>query len=220
MQTGDGEKVAGVPQGRSERGLERAMSFYDGEEGEVDVDGRKDGDGHEDNVRDFIIECEKEFDEAGKEKEDCRVQQEGDVFDHPAHVETMNARVEKSTNSDANYWVLGKLGESHVPAEPLLHQRGKQAAPETEAETEEPKYVHMNENTSDSKRFEVRRGKTISNGEPGEFLSDLLKKLGGHLRGIRFEVLVAFDEKCSDRRGEYTCLDSIVPKGKCSSKRR
>ena len=195
MQTGDGEKVAGVPQGRSERGLERAMSFYDGEEGEVDVDGRKDGDGHEDNVRDFIIECEKEFDEAGKEKEDCRVQQEGDVFDHPAHVETMNARVEKSTNSDASYWVLGKLSESHVPAEPLLHQRGKQAAPETEAKTEEPKYVHMNESTS-------------------------VPKVGGPLRGIGLEVLVAFDEKCSDRCGEYTCLDSIVPKGKCSSKRR
>jgi hypothetical protein len=219
MPKGDGDKVAGVPQGRSERGLERAISIYDGEECEGDVAGRKDGDGHEDKVRDFMIECEKEFDEAGKEKEDCRVQQEGDVFDHPAHVETMNACVEISTTSDANYRVLRKLGESQVPAEPLLHQRGKQAAPETEAETEEPKHVHMDQSTSDPERFEVRSGKSISNGEPGEFLGDLLKKPGGHLGGIRLEVLVAVDEKCSDCRGEYTCLDSVVPKGKCSSKR-
>jgi hypothetical protein len=77
----------------------------------------------------------------------------------------------------------------------------------------------MDESTSDPKRFEVRSGKSISNGEPGEFLGDLLKKPGGHLGGIRLEVLVAFDEKCSDRRGENTCLDGVVPKAKCGSKR-
>jgi hypothetical protein len=74
MQEASGEKVARVPQDRGERGLERAMSAYEGEECDKDVEGRKDGDGHEDNVRDFIIECEKEFDKTGEEKEDCRVQ--------------------------------------------------------------------------------------------------------------------------------------------------
>lgn len=173
IQEGDVENVTGVPQGRSEGGLERAIWIFDGEECEGDVEGRKDEDGHEDNDRNFIIECEKEFDEASKEKEDCRVQQERDVFDHPAHVETMNACVEVHTNSNANYRALRMLGESHVPAEPLLHQRGKQAAPETEAETEEPKYVHMNKGTSGPKGFGVLRGKLTSNGELGEVLGDL-----------------------------------------------
>ena len=122
---------------------------------------------------DFVVDIEKEFDEASKEKEDCRVQQERDVFGQPAHVKFMNAREEEHTNSNANYWVRRMLGESHVPAEPLLHQRGKQAAPETEAETEEPKYVHMYESTLGSKGFRVLGGKLTSNGELGEVLGDL-----------------------------------------------
>ena len=55
------------------------MSAYEGEDRDEDVDGRNDRDGHEDNVRDFIAKCEKESDEAGEEKEDCRVQQDGDT---------------------------------------------------------------------------------------------------------------------------------------------
>jgi hypothetical protein len=58
---------------------------FEGNECDEDVEGRKAGDGHEDNVRDFIIECEKEFDETSQEKEGCRMQKDGDVFDEPAH---------------------------------------------------------------------------------------------------------------------------------------
>jgi hypothetical protein len=120
----------------------------------------------------------------------------------------MNAVVKEYANSDANYWVVRMLRESHVPAEPLLHQRGKQAAPETEAETEEPKYVHMNESALDHKGFGVLSGKLTSSGELGELLGDLLEKLGCHVSGIRLEELVAFDEKCGNGRREYTCLNS------------
>jgi hypothetical protein len=59
----------------------------------------------------------------------------------------MDAGVEKCTNSDPNYWVMLELGEPYVPAEPLLHQRRREATRETEAETKEPKYVHVDEST-------------------------------------------------------------------------
>jgi hypothetical protein len=65
--------VARVPQDSSEWSLVRAISVYDGKEGKEDVEHRNDSGGHEDNIRDFIVECEEEFDEAGEEKEDCRV---------------------------------------------------------------------------------------------------------------------------------------------------
>jgi hypothetical protein len=129
-------------------------------------------------------------------------------------METVNAFEKERTNSDTNDRVVRKLGESKVPAEPLLYQGGEEATRETEAETEEPKYVYVNESTLDLKRFKVCRGKSISNGDRCESLDDLLKTIGGHIRGIRLEVLVAFDEKRSNRRGEYARLDSIVPKGR------
>jgi hypothetical protein len=126
-------------------------------------------------------------------------------------VEKFNAAMEKRTNSDTHDWVMRNLSESYVPAEPLLHQRRKEPTRETEAETEEPKYVHVDESTLRPKRFEVRRRKSIANGEPSEFLGDLCKKPRRHFGGIRLEVLVAFDKECSDCRGEYACLDSITP---------
>ena len=49
------------------------MSEYYWEKGEDDVESPKDGHGHVDNVRDFVVKSEEEFDEASEEKEDCRV---------------------------------------------------------------------------------------------------------------------------------------------------
>jgi hypothetical protein len=40
----------------------------------------------------------------------------------------------------------------------------------------------------------------------------LLKKPGGHVGGIGLEKLVTFDEECSNRRGEYTRLETILLK--------
>ena len=77
----DHSDVGHVPENRCQRGPEGTLSVQHGETGEEEVKGRKDTDDCNDNLRDFIVDCKKEFDEAGKEKEDCRVQQEGGVLD-------------------------------------------------------------------------------------------------------------------------------------------
>ena len=80
------------------------MSEYYWEKGDDDVESPKDDDDHEDSVRDFVIDSEEEFDEASEEKEDCRVQRDGGVFDYPAYMEILNAIEKERTNSDATYW--------------------------------------------------------------------------------------------------------------------
>ena len=42
-----------------------------------------------------------------------------------------------------------------------------------------------------------------------QFLSNLLKKPSSHVSGIWLEILVAFNEECSNSRGEYTRLEAI-----------
>ena len=54
----DGENMAKVPKNRGLGGLERAFPQNCWEKCEDDVDGRKDGDDHKDNVRDFVIDGE------------------------------------------------------------------------------------------------------------------------------------------------------------------
>jgi len=70
----------------------------------------------------------------------------------------------------------------------------------------------MNNITSRLKCFKSRRGEPFSVGDASEFLHDLLKKRGGYFSCIRLEVLVALNEKRSNRRREYTGLESIVRK--------
>ena len=119
----------------------------------------------------------------------------------------MNAFAEEHTNSDANYWVIRKLGESDISAEPLLDQRGKEATCETEAETEEPKDVHIDGRTWGCEGVvKNRRCESFSVGDTRKFLNNLSKELRGHVGGIRVERLVAFNEKRSNCCGEYTCL--------------
>ena len=52
--------------------------------------------------------------------------------------------------------------------------------------------------------------KRLRVGDPRQFLSNLLKKPGRHVGGIRLEILVTFDEECSNRRGEYTRLEIVL----------
>jgi hypothetical protein len=47
-----------------------------GESSHDNVRGGEHGDGHTDDTRDLIVDGEKEIDEAGEEKEDCRVHHE------------------------------------------------------------------------------------------------------------------------------------------------
>ena len=93
-----------------------------------------------------------------------------------------------------------------------MHQCRTETARETEDETEEPKNIHVDGITWRPECVESRRGEVIPIGDPSEFLGDLLKKPRGHLGGIRLEVLVAFDEKCSNCRGEYTRLKNVEQK--------
>ena len=73
-QKGDGDDVAGVPENRGKRSLERTLLEHHGEKSEGDINGRKATDDCKDNVGDLIVDIEKEFYEASKEKEDCCVQ--------------------------------------------------------------------------------------------------------------------------------------------------
>jgi hypothetical protein len=50
----------------------------------------------------------------------------------------------------------------------------------------------------------------VSIRDPRKFLSNLLKKPGGHVGRIGLEKLVTFDDKCSNRRGEYTRLETML----------
>ena len=45
--------------------------------------------------------------------------------------------------------------------------------------------------------------------DPRKFLSDLLKKPRGYVGGVGLKILVTFDEECSNRRGEYTRLETV-----------
>jgi hypothetical protein len=73
-QDDDGNNVGDVPENRGKRSLEGTLLEYHGEKSEDDINGRKDTDDCKDDVRDFVVDIEKKFDEAGKEKEDCSVQ--------------------------------------------------------------------------------------------------------------------------------------------------
>jgi hypothetical protein len=99
------------------------------------------------------------------------------------------------------------FSELGVPANPLLHKGSTETAREGHAETEEPKDIDANCKTWSFewlKRLRVRSR---------QFLSNLLKKPSRHVGGIWLEIFVTFDEECSNRRGEYTRLETIY-KGK------
>jgi len=81
-QKGDGKNVGDIPENRGKWGLEGTLLEYHGKTGEDDINGCKQTDDCKDNVRDFVVDMKKEFDEADKEKEDCRVQQERDVLNY------------------------------------------------------------------------------------------------------------------------------------------
>ena len=70
------------------------------EKGEDEVNHSEDRDGHDDDLRDFIIDREKEFAETNEEKKDCGVQHDGYVFDHPAYMEISNAFEKERAHSD------------------------------------------------------------------------------------------------------------------------
>jgi len=89
-----------------------------------------------------------------------------------------------------------------------LHKRSTEATGETDAEAEEPEDIYVDSITLRREWVKRRRGQGISIGDLNKFLSELSKKPGGHLAGIRLEVLVTFDEKCGNRRGEYTSLEN------------
>ena len=97
------------------------------------------------------------------------------------------------------------LSELVVPANPLLHEGSAETAREGHAETEEPKDIHVNGKTRSYKWL-----KRLRVGDPRQFLSNLLKKPGRHVGGIWLEILVTFDEECSNRRGEYTRLKIVL----------
>ncbi len=65
--------VGDVPENGGKWSLEGTFLEYHREESEGDINGRKNTDDSKDNTRDFIVDIEKEFDEASKEKEDCCV---------------------------------------------------------------------------------------------------------------------------------------------------
>jgi hypothetical protein len=73
-QNDDGGNVTDVPENRGKRSLEGTLLVYHGEKSEDDINGRKETDDCKDNVCDFVVDIEKEFDEASKEKKDCCVQ--------------------------------------------------------------------------------------------------------------------------------------------------
>ena len=72
-QNDGGTNVGDVPENRGKRSLEGTLLVYHGEEGEGDINGRKETDDCKDNVGDFAVDIEEEFDETSKEKEDRRV---------------------------------------------------------------------------------------------------------------------------------------------------
>ena len=76
------------------------MSVYCWEKGEDEVDRSKDTDDHDDNLRDFVIDSEKEFAETSEEKKDCGVQHDGKIFDNPAYMEISNALEKERAHSD------------------------------------------------------------------------------------------------------------------------
>jgi hypothetical protein len=82
---------------------------------------------------------------------------------------------EEGTNPDTPEWRVGTQGEPTVPADPLLHKRGTEAAKQTETKTEEPKDVHADGITLGSKWFQRRKGDTIPIGDGSKPLGDLLK---------------------------------------------
>ena len=90
-----------VPENRGKRSPKGTLSVQYGETGEEEVKGRKETDDCNDDPCDFVVDGKKEFDEAGKEKEDSRVQEEGDVLNDPANMEPFNAVKKKCANFDA-----------------------------------------------------------------------------------------------------------------------
>lgn len=79
------------------------MLVYHGKTGKADVKGREETDDCNDNLRDFVIDNKKEFDEASKEKKYCRMQEEGDVLNDQADLESFNAGEKECADSDAFY---------------------------------------------------------------------------------------------------------------------
>jgi len=124
---------------------------YYGETGKDDINGHKNTYDGADNLCDFVVDGKKKFDEASTKKEDCHVQQERHDFDEHADLKFLNAGEKECANSDAMYWGVRMPGELKVPADPLLHKRGTEAARETNGEAEEPKDIHVNGITT---RFE------------------------------------------------------------------
>ena len=121
----------------------------------------------------------------------------------------LDAKEKERANSDAMYWRLRIPDKLEASTDPLLHKRSEEAARETDAEAEEPKDIYAYSITSRSEWFKRRRGQRSTIRDPSKFLRNLSKEPRGHLAGIRFEVLVTFNEECSNRRGEHTRLETI-----------
>jgi hypothetical protein len=200
-----------VPESRGKRGLVGTILEYQGEAGENDINGGKKTDGCADNLCDLVVDGKKKFDQAGKKEEDCHVQQKRDILNDHANSKFLDAKEKERANSDAMYWGLRIPDVFEASADPLLHERSKEAARETDAEAEEPKDIHANSITSGGEGEWVnrRKGHGTSIGDPNKFPRNLLKKPRGHLAGIRLEQLVTFDEERGNRRGEYTRLETI-----------
>jgi hypothetical protein len=120
------------------------MLEYHREAGENNINGGKETDSCADNLCDFVVDDKKKFDEAEKKEEDCHVQQERDILDDHASLKFLDAKEKERANSDAMYWRLRIPDEFEASADPLLHKRSKEAARETDAETEEPKNIYAN----------------------------------------------------------------------------
>jgi hypothetical protein len=106
IQADDGSDVGNVPENRGKWGLEGTLLVYDRESGEDDVKCGKETGDCKDNLRNFVVDSKKEFDETSKKKEDSRVQQEGDVLNDQANLELFNAAEKECANSDAMGWRL------------------------------------------------------------------------------------------------------------------
>jgi hypothetical protein len=118
-------------------------------------------------------------------------------------MELLDARIKECTNFDAMYSLVRVSGKLMVPTDPRLHKRNTEAA----RETDEPNDIYANRITLRSGWVKLWKGQGTSIGGRNKFPRDLLKKPRGHLTGIRFEVLVTFNEKCGNCRGEYTRLE-------------
>ena len=133
-----------MPETRSKRGLVGTILEYHGEAGENDINGGKETYGCADNLCDLVVDGKKKFNQADKKEEDCHVQQERDILNDHANSKFLDAKEKERADSDVMYWCLRIPDLFEASADPLLHERSKEAARKADAEAEEPKDIHAN----------------------------------------------------------------------------